>query len=601
MNRGFYHGYDFGSTQPCMVVSARLQLETLSVSASLEAWLTDHFLIDPQALAAVRSTPEADLKTLAGRRIHDALLIYGELARASNLPCFDVGRLIEFEPASEDAGVLVAKVALPVTDNVPRKIFVNLFSEALSAVETASCNPPRGDLVRELFTRLDRVIAKNKARSPFGGVSTVPVCRIAYQHDLPFRHLGNGFVRLGIGCKAQLLHNSTPQRDSSVGARICQDKSTTARVLLAAGLPGAEHFLVTSHEAARTAAQRLGWPVVVKPADRERSQGVTVGITDESALLAAYDKARTISGKILVERHVAGRCHRILVAAGKVLYAVKRLPKRVRGNGRDSVATLIEAANARQAALPPWKRLKPFPADSDAVECLAVDGLTLASVPAEGQFAYLRPLAAPEWGGEIEDLTKQIHPANAELAIAATRLLGLTVAGVDFITDDIAQPWHVNGAVINEINFNPQFASVGRKVDERSMREALLDGDGRIPVHLITGSGDLASAARQLKLQLSDAGRSCHSTSSTSTEGPDGSGIYLAASTLFERSLALAMRPEVQEMILFGPPRQVFETGLAVDRLESIHVIEANAGKADRLLRKLQARFSARSAVTSAA
>jgi len=283
------------------------------------------------------------------------------------------------------------------------------------------------------------------------------------------------------------------------------------------------------------------------------------------------------------------------------LYAVKRLPKRARGNGRDSVATLIETANARQAALPPWKRLKPFPADSDAMECLAVDGLTLASVPAEGQFAYLRPLAAPEWGGEIEDLTKQIHPANAELAIAATRLLGLTVAGVDFITDDIAQPWHVNGAVINEINFNPQFASVGRKVDERSMREALLDGDGRIPVHLITGSGDLASAARQLKLQLSDAGRSCHSTSSTSTEGPDGSGIYLAASTLFERSLALAMRPEVQEMILFGPPRQVFETGLAVDRLESIQVIEANAGKADRLLRKLQARFSARSAVTSAA
>jgi cyanophycin synthetase len=600
VKRGFYHGYDFGLTQPSMVVSARLPLEILSVSAYLEAWLTDHFLIDPQGLAAVRTTPQADLKTLARRLIHGGLLIYGELARASYLPCFDGGRLIEFEPASEDAGVLVAKVALPVTDNVPRKIFVKLFSEALGAVRTASCNPPRGDLVRELFTKLDRGIAENQAQSPFRGNSTVTVCRIAHRHDLPFRHVGHGFVRLGTGCKAQLLHSSAPQRDSSIGAMICQDKSATARVLLAAGLPGAEHILVTSHQAARTAAQRLGWPVVVKPADRERSEGVTVGITEESALLGAYDKARAISRKILVERHVAGTCHRIYVAAGKVLYAVKRIPKRVRGNGRDSVATLIEAANARQAALPPWKRLKPFPADSDAVECLAADGFTLASVPPEGQFAYLRPLAAPEWGGEIEDLTRQIHPENAELATVAARLLGLTVAGVDFITTDIAQPWHVNGAIINEMNFNPQFAIAAREIDERSMIEALMDGDGRIPVHLITGSGDLTTAARQLKLQLSDAGRSCHSTSSTYTEGPDGIGIYLAASTLFERSLALAMRPEVQEMILVGPPQQLFEKGLAVDRLESIQVIEANARKADRLLRKLQTRFSARSAVTSA-
>jgi cyanophycin synthetase len=233
------------------------------------------------------------------------------------------------------------------------------------------------------------------------------------------------------------------------------------------------------------------------------------------------------------------------------------------------------------------------------VECLAAAGLTLASVIPEGQFAYLRPLAAPEWGGEIEDLTRHIHPANAELAAVATRLLGLTVAGVDFITTDIAQPWHANGAVINEINFNPQFSVAARKIDETSMLEALVGGDGRIPVHLVTGSGDLAAAAGALKRQLSDAGRSCHSTSATFTEDPDGNGIYLAASTLFERSLALAMRPEVEEMILIGPPPQLFERGLAVDRLESIHVVEADARKADRLIKKLQSRFPARSAVTS--
>jgi hypothetical protein len=132
------------------------------------------------------------------------------------------------------------------------------------------------------------------------------------------------------------------------------------------------------------------------------------------------------------------------------------------------------------------------------------------------------------------------------------------------------------------------------------MIEALVDGDGRIPVHLVTGSGDRETAARALKRQLSDAGRSCHSTSATSTEGPDGSDIYLAASTLFERSLALAMRPEVQEMILIGPPEELFERGLAVDRLESIEIVEANARKADRLLRELQTRFPVRSAVAPA-
>lgn len=594
-SRGTFYGYDFRSTQPCIRSRFELPREAFGDLAQVDEWLAKRFFVDADDLAAVQAIGHEGEYAVVRGAIDRVLLLYGELARAANFPCFDRGTVLGVTPSAEDAGVTASLIALPVVDNVPQQVFMALLDAALQVVRSCSHTPPSNEEAERIFAGPQELIEKLAAMSPFVGASVIPVCRIAHRRGIPFRHIGGGYIRLGFGREGRLLNKSSVERDSTIGAAMCLDKRVTARLLRAAGMPGAEHVTVTSPETALAAAREFGWPVVVKPADKERSVGVTAGITDEDALLAAYEKAREASAKVLVERHVAGTCHRILVAADKVFYVVNRLPKRVEGNGRDTVAALAEGLNARIARLPPWKPFPRFVVDDLARECLAKDGLTPDSVLAEGQIAYLRPLATPEWGGGVEDLTERIHPANAELAIVATRLFGLKVAGVDLMTSDIARPWYENGAIINEMNFRPALAIGGREVDASILGEALVRGTGRIPVHLITGSGDLATAARRVQARLAQSGRGCHWTSAAATFGPDGNEVYITGSSLFERALALSLRPDVREIVIAGRPDE-FRDGLAVDRLETALVVEPDAARAERLLRQLRVRFAVQSA-----
>jgi cyanophycin synthetase len=246
--------------------------------------------------------------------------------------------------------------------------------------------------------------------------------------------------------------------------------------------------------------------------------------------------------------------------------------------------------------VPPWKRIVVNgQADELAAQCLAEVGLTLQSVPDEGQWAPLRPYVSDDWGGTSEDVAGAIHPENTQLAIDAARALGLTIAGVDLMTVDISRPWHENGAIINEMNYKPQFATLNREIRVASLVQALVNDDGRIPVHLVTGEGDMLGAAQDLKRQFSSEGHKCHLTSAGFTEDGEGREMVMRLSSLFERSLALTMRSDVQELIMVGQPAELFTRGLAVDRLESAYVIDDDPERGERLLREIRARFPVQS------
>jgi cyanophycin synthetase len=287
------------------------------------------------------------------------------------------------------------------------------------------------------------------------------------------------------------------------------------------------------------------------------------------------------------------------VAGEQVIYVIKRLPKGVIGDGRSTVLELVEAANASLAALPPWRRGKEYPLDDLALECLAKGGADPLSVPAEGERVNLRPHATTEWGGNTENLTERIHPDNAGLAIEAARMLGLATAGVDLMTSDISRPWHETGAVILEVNYMPQIYLWGRKEQAAALFPAWMEGDGRIPVHLVTGEGDLLAAARALKLQLGQQGRRAHLTGAGYSEDADGREVVMSLSTLFDRSLALVMRRDVDELILAGGLAEIFTKGLAVDRFESVRIVDDDAERRERTAREVKSRIVARTVQAS--
>ncbi len=67
------------------------------------------------------------------------------------------------------------------------------------------------------------------------------------------------------------------------------------------------------------ATEKLGYPVVLKPARRARGEGVTLNVRNVDQLMRALSKAQNVSRRFMVERHVRGKAWKILVSNGKAV------------------------------------------------------------------------------------------------------------------------------------------------------------------------------------------------------------------------------------------------------------------------------------------
>lgn len=579
-----FYGYAYQRRQPCIRLSHALKITALPAIERIDAWLRDGFFIDPEIIQTLyrpdwRQDEQQRIRAVCVR----ALVLYGELLRACNVPCYDAGDVVAIAPTRNGEGVFEVTVSLPLVDNIPVKFFSDLYADIIRMTCSVLVHGPTDIAIADLFGKIEETLLKTARKSsPFSSAG-LALCRAAFEAGIPFRHLGGGLVRFGWGSRSRTFHHSSSWTDSAVGAALSHDKKIAADILRAAAFPAPEHVIVGSPEAAIAAMAQLGGLVVVKPADRDRSEGVTIGVTNEGALIAAYKKAQGESARVLVERQIPGVCHRILVADGRIVYAVKRNPKGVIGDGENTVLTLIDKANARQIRLPPWRRLVPTPADALAVECLEAAGLNMQAVPAAGQFAPLRPFNSNEWGGVVDDVYEAMHPDNRLLAIDVAKAFGLTFAGVDLISTDIARPWHENGAVINEVNFRPEFTIASRGFNRDNLLAVLAEGDGRVPVHLIAGPGATFEEGQATAQRLREQGRACYFATVTHAEDGQGRPFAMPLVSLFDRAVALLMRGDLDELVLVDEHLEFLARGFPVDRLKTMRILHPNEAECQKL------------------
>lgn len=573
-------GFRYQSRQPNAILSLRLGVwsetsgdEAPAIFDRIDAWL-ERTLGAPVPAAPSTAPSSAARETFAFQLAWRALVL-GQAVRAGGAePVFEPGRplaLLRPGPQAPTESVTVrASVAAPMrgTTETLESIYQRCGELLLRLSRTPIGTQSRRAVLGELAA-----LAKQASRDTGGlGKSTFQALKGAWGLDVPFAYLGEGAFQLGWGARSIRIDRSVTAADSAIGARLSQNKASSCALLAQAGLPVPTHQLVRNAEDAEQAANALGWPVVVKPANRDRGEGVTIGIASGEALRAAYEAARKLSPQVLVERQVAGVCHRIFIAQGEVLYAVRRDPKSVFGDGSQTVAQLIEAANLANLALPFWDRVEAWPADALTVTTLAAQGLGMESVPARGQKVALRPIESTRWGGDDEDMSELIHPENARLAVEAARLLGLSNAGIDLMSVDISQPWYQNGAVINEVNFAPTLGAA--EISKRHVPEFIrrhVDGDGRIPVHVVIGTGEAAEdAARSVQKRLERQGLRCWITDAQQTIDQSGEIRTLTANGLFARVQALLLNRTVDALMMVVEDDSLLASGLPVDRITEV-------------------------------
>lgn len=491
------------------------------------------------------------------------------LLRAGGVPVAEAGQVIECTPIPEDARYWRCLVRLPTVEGFPPQHLLSACEAVFSSLEALLQGAESALVLSHFYQRTEQEILPALRATGLTSGTTMTLLRSAWAANIPWRCLGQGMVRLGWGSHQRVMSSSHADSDSLLGTQVAQDKLMAAQWLRRAGLPAPEHHVVTRVDHALQAATMLGYPVVVKPVDRDRGEGVTVDVSNERLLRDAYVRAAAYSPRVLVERQAPGDCHRILVVRGEVMYVVKRLPVAVCGDGRHTVGELVAAANAQALNQAPWRCPPPLPLDLAARECLRRAGFKDTSVPSSGVWVRLRRLESTADGGRDEDCMSALHPDNAALAIRAATLFDLDLAGVDLISPDISISWTLNGAVINEINAAPTLGASQQSIDAMPRLMArLLEARGRIPLEVFAGGEAAWAAARERQQQLCNVGLACFVSGGSRTEVPTGQGLPLAATGTFARCEALLSHRRVAALVMVLDDDDWLRLGLPPDRID---------------------------------
>jgi cyanophycin synthetase len=422
------------------------------------------------------------------------------------------------------------------------------------------------------------------------GPSTRAIVEVAATRHIPYRRLNSdSLVLFGHGRKQRRIQAAETDRTSAIAEAIAQDKEMTRGLLHAVGVPTPRGRPVKDAADAWAAALEIGVPVVVKPLDGNQGRGVATNLMTAEQVANAYVAARQESESILVEKSIPGHDYRLLVVGDRVVAAARREPAQVLGDGMHTIAQLVDHVNAdprrgeHHATV-----LSKIKLDAIALAALADQGFTPEAVPPVGTVVFIRRNANLSTGGTAIDVTERVHPAVAASAVDAAKIVGLDIAGVDVVAQDISHSLSEQGGVIVEVNAAPGLrmhlqpsVGISRPVGEAIVDTLFAPGDdGRIPIAAVTGVNGKTTVTRFLAHILRGTGKCVGMTCTDGIfvgerriDSGDCSGPQSARSVL--------MNPSV-EMAVFETARGgILREGLAFDFCDV--AVVTNIGDGDHL------------------
>nr|WP_248280667.1 hypothetical protein [Aromatoleum aromaticum] len=472
-----------------------------------------------------------------------------------------------------DEGLAISSVAMPYVSpysgaglRVARWVFNSL--QQLLIAENANS---LGSELQKSFEALREELTQLGPRD----TNTLRFVHAALQADIPHAWVTGPLFQYGWGAKQCLLNSSILETTPSMGVATARDKHACATLMRIGGLPVPDHGLAEDLPTAVSLAQKLGYPVVVKPANLDGGVGVAAGLNDEHQLTQAWESARRHSDKILVEKHLDGEDFRLIVLDGQMVWAVGRRPAGVDGDGLLTVAQLVEKANQdprrghHQGAT-----LRPMRLDEEAMDLLQEQDLTLENVPVAGRFVSLRRAANISSGGTPTVVTERVHPDNRLLVERAVALLRLDLAGVDLIVPNIEKSWRETGGGIIEINAQPQMIAASQTHLYAQVLRSRLPGGGRIPVLVLMGDERIRSLAQEVYQLLRAQGQDPGLAIGRENWFPDGATGQTNRSA-YHAARALLMHKDVQVMLWVIHPEDVLLNGLPIDRFDGLVVTDS--------------------------
>jgi cyanophycin synthetase len=360
------------------------------------------------------------------------------------------------------------------------------------------------------------------------GPSTQSLVDAAVERDIPWLRLNEySLVQFGHGKYQKRIQATVTSDTGTIPTSLASDKEGTHSLLRDMGLPVPQQIMFTNEDEAVRAATKIGYPIVVKPLDANHGRGISINLTTDEQVRDAFYFAREQgrSRYVLAESFVTGFDHRMLVVNNELVAVAKRVPGHVVGDGKSTIATLIEIVNSDpRRGIGHEKVLTRLEIDQSAKTLMKAAGYDENTVLKKGEQFFLRSTANLSTGGTAIDMTDVVHPDNREMAVRAVRAIGLDIGGVDFLSEDITLSYKDVGGAIVEVNAGPGFRMhvAPSEGEPRDVAGKVLDMlyppgvPGRIPVAAITGTNGKTTTTRMLAHIMKTSG---HIVGMTSTGG----------------------------------------------------------------------------------
>lgn len=414
---------------------------------------------------------------------------------------------------------------------------------------------PQEELAQDLADLRD--LCNNAALGP----STETIVKEAQARNIPWLLLSaRAMVQLGYGVHQKRIQATLSSFSGILAVELACDKEGTKTILKDGGIPVPRGTVIQYLDELPAAIEEVGgFPIVIKPLDGNHGRGISIDIKNQQEAEEAYDLASAASKtrSVIVERYYKGSDHRILVINGKVAAVAERIPAHVVGNGRSTIEELIEITNRDPNRGEGHANvLTKITIDKTALNVLGKQGYELTSILPQGAIAYLRATANLSTGGIAVDRTDEIHPENVWIAQRVAKLIGLDIAGIDVVTEDIRKPLREVDGVIVEVNAAPGFrmhVAPSRGLP-RNIAAPVIDmlfppgTPSRVPILAITGTNGKTTTSRLISHICRQTGKVVGFTTTDGVyiddylvEKGDNTGPYSASMILKDPTVEIAV------------------------------------------------------------
>lgn len=310
-------------------------------------------------------------------------------------------------------------------------------------------------LINSESISLDHVKLPMKER--MAGVETRLMARAAIDKGLEVEVVSPKIFIAKNTEKSEVFGQNMGSSISHIAKTITWDKELTKKFIRRAGVRSPEGIMFDVKKGRDSAVEfmeRCGErPLVLKPLKGILGINVFLDITNVDDMLRKCDIISKRFKSAILEEQVQGIECRYLVVGDQVKGVMLRKPAHVVGDGEHTIQELVKRKNTdRQGRL----GLKKIKVDSETLSLLGEQGVSVGTVPEEGQYIKLKRVSNLSQGGDSVDITDDVHQDIKDIAVAAMQSIPtLSYAGIDIIADDHFSSASEQNVHVLEINWNP--------------------------------------------------------------------------------------------------------------------------------------------------